>query len=562
MTDDLSVQQKRPSAMPYVLGGAAVGGAAGYFGTPAIGATRKLVSEPAKYESFDALIEEAKKGDEFLKVIEKAEGDEKTALEKLKNLGKDMEAAEAKWQEEFDAFKAEKMPALDASDPLMQDKVRLEAEKATAEANLKNKIAELEKAEVANLEKAAANTGKTVDTEKAIKALTGKIETAKANTAKSQKELNELITNLAEDLPQGRSQKLKDATRVIKTKIDNIEGISKEQKNKLLKEATEELQVRAGLLDRETIYRNAKEALERELEASTANALKGKKTIAEKVAGIEKLYQSEAKQLDTLTDLQARRKEHIQKAWEARKAAKKAGKQVTKGKVKIGILPEVSGSVTIEKPVKLEPYKKFVDTLTEQERKIMPKAGKKLEAKVQGLQTTTNARKKILDLNADLTRANGALESVGKVKADIVVPQNGKIAGWQKTLDGFKNPTTSTTADDIAAKAKEIVAKNTDKYKAESDAVAKVTGQLDDVLGKIKAKVGSGDESAILEEFTKTKGSKVDAGKKVAEGLKDDVKSLFEGKISNKKLAVAAGIAAAAGIGLALMFRPKAKEQA
>ena len=99
-----------------------------------------------------------------------------------------------------------------------------------------------------------------------------------------------------------------------------------------------------------------------------------------------------------------------------------------------------------------------------------------------------------------------------------------------------------------------------------SKALESAKANLESINGKIAAEraklAGAVDEKSLIEEFAKTKGSKEEAGKKAIETLKDDVKQLCEGKISNKKLAIAAGIAAAAGIGLALMFRPKAKEQA
>lgn len=85
MSDEMMVQNKRPSAVPYLLTGAAIGGAAGAYSP--IGVTKP------RYESFEDLI--AEKEDTFKKAKEKAKDDDvKKAfetVEKEKNAYKKIE---------------------------------------------------------------------------------------------------------------------------------------------------------------------------------------------------------------------------------------------------------------------------------------------------------------------------------------------------------------------------------------------------------------------------------------------------------------------------------------
>ena len=73
MTDEMTLQNQRPSAIPYLLGGAAVGGTAGYFSPWGV--------KKAKYESFDDIIKEA--NDTFTSAKNEAEGEAKKAYEEI-----------------------------------------------------------------------------------------------------------------------------------------------------------------------------------------------------------------------------------------------------------------------------------------------------------------------------------------------------------------------------------------------------------------------------------------------------------------------------------------------
>ena len=65
MTEDYAIQQQRPSATPYALGGALVGGGAGAGAVYGIKKVGNWASEPGKYNSFQDIVNEAE--DEFTK---------------------------------------------------------------------------------------------------------------------------------------------------------------------------------------------------------------------------------------------------------------------------------------------------------------------------------------------------------------------------------------------------------------------------------------------------------------------------------------------------------------
>ena len=88
MTQDYAVQNQRPSALPYALGGAAVGGV---LGLPAV--LGRFGVQTAKYGSWEEILKESK--DVFDKQIEKG-GDNKTLWENAKKYADDVVKAEDK----------------------------------------------------------------------------------------------------------------------------------------------------------------------------------------------------------------------------------------------------------------------------------------------------------------------------------------------------------------------------------------------------------------------------------------------------------------------------------
>lgn len=90
MTDEMAIQQQRPSAMPYLLGGAAIGGAGG-------AATAKYANfgiESPKYKSWQDAVADVNKDDTFIKKQIEKGGDNKTNWETIKNSAKEVKDAD------------------------------------------------------------------------------------------------------------------------------------------------------------------------------------------------------------------------------------------------------------------------------------------------------------------------------------------------------------------------------------------------------------------------------------------------------------------------------------
>lgn len=89
MTDEMTVQAQRPSALPYVLGGAALGGVAGA-GSAAAGLGLK---SPA-YKSWEEAVEAVNKDDSFVKKQVEKGGDNKSNWEAIQTQAKAIQDAE------------------------------------------------------------------------------------------------------------------------------------------------------------------------------------------------------------------------------------------------------------------------------------------------------------------------------------------------------------------------------------------------------------------------------------------------------------------------------------
>lgn len=89
MTDEMAIQGQRPSAIPYVLGGAALGGAAGY-GAAVAGYGLKA---PA-YKNWQEAVDAVNKDDKFVSEQIKKSGDNKANWETIKNEAKAVKDAE------------------------------------------------------------------------------------------------------------------------------------------------------------------------------------------------------------------------------------------------------------------------------------------------------------------------------------------------------------------------------------------------------------------------------------------------------------------------------------
>lgn len=596
MTDDLSIQQKRPSAIPYVLGGAAVGGATGYFGTPAIDATRKWVSEPGKYaNSYEELVEEVNKADKFEAMIKDASEEEKTLLNKLKDANKTKEEAMANWQKEFDAFKEGKVPELPAENGLLKEKLdaenlikELEAKGSTATEGAKT----VEKNPLSILRKRTRTLSEAqeqVNTLKAQNAGSDAIKQAQERVKTLQGQVDDLYTQIVDNA---------DYSKIQKELIDPNTGKS------LGKVAEKEAVEKAKVQLRRDLKGHTQDYLQRLDDFNKTNPankyLQFADDIAKEKSGVDealtKLKEITRRDPNGLRDdvkgfnryLQAAEKSEVQKLDGFKKILKGYENASQKSEpTKWEILKWFFGGK--EPKAGDAAMKDFMASLTEKEKALLgddiANAGTNLKKAIaeceSRITTIKDSGRKVLSGRENISAIQHQIDNV---KAHVV-EQYGKGAYIDKTgkvMRGGK-PVTHYIKDGKKVPIKHVefkVPEFTTDFKLPekisltstgekvdvSKALESAKANLESINGKIAAEraklAGAVDEKSLIEEFAKTKGSKEEAGKKAIESLKDDVKQLCEGKISNKKLAIAAGIAAAAGIGLALMFRPKAKEQA
>ena len=134
MTDEMTTQTQRPSAVPYLLGGAAVGGTAGYFSPWG-------VTKP-KYESFDDILKEA--NDTFTSAKEdvKDKEDLKKAYDEIEVKRNDILAQEKTKNEEI-AKLTEKHSAYDpklAGEQVVKDLAAAENAEKAAKDGLLDKV--------------------------------------------------------------------------------------------------------------------------------------------------------------------------------------------------------------------------------------------------------------------------------------------------------------------------------------------------------------------------------------------------------------------------------------
>lgn len=607
MSEDFAIQQQRPSAVPYLLGGAAVGAGGAYlidrYGT-------KYATQPAKYNSYEDLLKES--NDEFKKT---SEGIEESLKTKAKNARKAAADAGTKWDNDFEAFKnankAGEMPQLAEDDPLQ--KALKEKEGALAA-----KREELVKAEKEKLK--AANTKVPVEPEKPVNidAMQKGLDTKIAKNKALNEDLNKKLGELAEKKYQivkspnkyvkfgGNSIRKEEAIanvdKELETYINGLKGI-KNSKKALLVESQNVIQNLITGLE----YNDAKvpEYGFAKSKAAAEKALKevsGGKTAkdainkylnnpgnAENQKQIQRLIDAEKKRLGKVENLQNLYNEY------AAQAKPEELKKVTKEiKDRIGKLFGINFSATVTETS--EPTKKilnFVENLTKDEKatlerligkgeltpKIFENKVNELKGNIKNLESATGT---LNTLQGELEKVAGEgayikdgklFNKAGKeVKATMKAPalQN-KVEIRDNGIDFLKaqikaakegtpvaNKTVATlTEEQIAQKAKAAV--TDEMVKAEKDAVEAAKKAVDEARAKLPKNPEKSIET-LVKEFAETNGSREDAVKKATEPLKEDLKKLFEGKINNKKLAGVLVSGAAIGLLIGAAMRPKAKE--
>lgn len=295
------IQEQRPSALPYALGGAAVGGVGGYFGATKVDGLRKYVSEPAKYESFDALVEAANKADEFTKAAAEASEAEKPLMEQISTKVKE---AEANWQKQLDEHIANGSKVADT------DEIKV----------LEKELNELKAAQAKEVAAPATKTVTATKTPSANEFYSAELKSAREKIAKTksdikayqtvqgwQKEMGELGRELT---PAQKKEWLDFQIKIKQQEIENIKKLPNTSKQVDI--ATKELELlKSELKPLENIHRteivapksNKLEKLVESLTSESSEAGKTKEVLHGKVDG----NVQSGKKLDTQAATNTRR---------------------------------------------------------------------------------------------------------------------------------------------------------------------------------------------------------------------------------------------------------------
>lgn len=602
MTDEMNIQQ-RPSALPYAGTGAAIGALGGYYGLPKIDAVKKFVSEPAKYSSYEEIINEA--DDKFTKALGEAEGEEKTLMEKARDARQAGVDAGKKYDADLEAYKnankAGEAPQL-ASDH--------EAMKAY---DAKRK--ELIEKEVEKLKQNAPKEN--VANEKAVNALKEKIATAEKVLAEETKSVNEVIETFAnrryetlekfngnsrskgfrkqfESMLEKQDQKLVDY-------INSLKGLSEAQKKTLLEQARTVIDNRLAIAELEhatvpefafgNVKKNA-ETLLNDYANKLSEKNKGlKDNIAKYLAdpgseanrtNMKRILDSEKAKLQKVQNFQTTFQEFIKNG--TPEEVKKVITVKGNGYVSKLMFPTLEIEITEQSSEAAKKFKTVWDGLSKEEKASIQRlvgenpTVESLEANIKDLEanikTLESATTRLNNLQAEITKVagEGAYIKDGKlfnkagqeVKAkmtipsnletSVTVPESRQLSGLRKSLASAQGtPITTMTNEQLAEQAaKNIDAKAGELLKAEQDAINSAREALPKNANKTTEQ--------LTEEFIKKNGKREDVVKKAQEGFKDDVKKLFEGKIKNGKLAAVVAGTAVAGALLGLAFRPSSNE--
>lgn len=609
MSEDFAIQQQRPSAMPYALGGAAVGAGGAYlidrYGT-------KYATQPAKYNSYEDLLKES--NDEFKK---SSEGIEESLKTKAENARKAAADAGTKWDNDFEAFKnankAGEMPQLAEDDPLQ--KALKEKEDALAA-----KRTELEKAEIEKLKGSTESVGGTTKTATYKQSLDHKAK----QIAGARNKLEDLVSANApkEEITAARqrvetlSKELETLSKDIAEKLEytGTEAEVKAAKEKAVKEFQQYAQDKVGVYE----YNRAIPTQKGVKPLATARAeIEGRIKTAEgelekvfaevgEITGkdIKSIYNQNningIKQIEMHKKLEQSHLAKLEKLQaEYGKAVKAAGKGDESAIVRfLQRVLGVKNNVAVDKQAVLEEY---FGKLNEAQKKDLERLlGGDLSA--EGIETAiANSKERVGKMNGAISKIHhnndairiakrnldtnrAALERIGgagaylkdgvlygidgkpiktgpKAKSPIVpkinLPTGAKVPEAGINFEYTVGEKVALTEEQIAQKAKAAV--TDEMVKAEKEAVETARKAVDEARAKLPRNPEKSLET-LAKEFAEANGSREDAVKKATEPLKEDLKKLFEGKVNNKKLAGILAGGAAVGLLIGAAMRPKAKE--
>lgn len=172
---------------------------------------------------------------------------------------------------------------------------------------------------------------------------------------------------------------------------------------------------------------------------------------------------------------------------------------------------------------------------------------------------------------AGIGGALGAVGGYGLSKIDAVkkyVSEPAKYSSYEDLIKE-KDDTFTKALNEAEGEEKELMEKAKTAREAGTKAAEKWENDKKAFLEKNKSGEAptlpsnhEAQQAYDTKEFIEKNGTKEEAIKKAQDGLKDDLKKLFEGKTKTGKLALLALGTAALGSLVGLAFRPSAKEEA
>ena len=593
MSDELSIQAvnqpqvKQSNALPYALGGAAIGAVGGYVGA-------SYTTQP-KYASHEDIIKDTK--DNFEKAAKEAISDTAEQTKAI-DARKSAIAAGNKWENDKKAYiDANKGGAVIPD----ENYKNLEADLKTKTKALEDKRTALINEEVEALQ--ANNKPKSASPYEALQYRARKI----VNTESSK-----------------RAETIKDTEKFINEFVEKLEYSGSESEIKAQKDAVRK-KLNQYVMDLAQ-YNEIENAKTTPKEVINYNNAKNIKDIA-----LKKAKEQEAQAIEKLKELTGRNDLATIFAKDEELAIRKIGNVTGKEEAHLEFLKDVAEkykkelaeskegyidikwkdipkrgkhSLRVKLPGSAKTLEEYIKTLSPKQQEIMTKlingdvtlatlddAIKVTEERIKSMETAVgnieNARQTVENATEEFKKANNEFQNkYGKKDANGHITKKAYVKNGKVYLEGeqkpvrINNPLKGTAVRpklempvgvtvpqdlkfeyganlsdaEILEKAKANVDEGA--LKAETDAQKLAQKALDDA----KAKLPKGEaktEEQLLKEFIEKNGEKSEAMKKA---FGEDVKALLEKKISNKKLALWIGGGAATLAALGYLVAPKNKD--
>lgn len=580
MTDDLSIQQQKPSVAPYVLGGALAGGVAG-------AGTAYVTAPKPKYSSYEDIINDTK--DNFEKNAKEAIEDADAQTKAINAKQSAIEAGE-KWENDKKAFiEAHKEGAPVPDENYKELEAKLKAKQDALEAKRTELVnAEIEKIKKTNPTAATEGSKKTATLAQSMDHKAGQLYRAgndQARLAALEKELQDSAREIAERFEYtGTPEEIKAAKEKVAKEIVDTTHQLVANKDRMYATAGKPKLVKS-YLDVQKAKQDAVAKMDSAfvtLNEQTGRDFKALYMADQNLAGkgLRNDAKLELSRLKVLNQLQTKYAEAAKsangttiKGWNLLKAI------VTNGNIPLG-------NANDEKTV----LEKFTEGLNKKEKAAFEKMfkgdidAKTIEAAIQKSENKLNSMSQawtsIVDAGASIKKSDGDIKNVLKditkkygegtyVKNGTLYNKEGKVIKTSKKVKleapKFNVPEHASMPKDfkieysvgksvplseseVAQRAKEAITDEMLRTETEARNVAQKA--LEDAKAKLPKGAGMSEEEA-LKKFIEVNGEKTDAMKKA---FGDDVKALLEKKIPNKKLAIwaAAGAAALAALGYAI----------